>query len=236
MAERYQSLTQTMVTREGEEIAVWEGWLQPLRTQRELDFILDDLHENQPVAINQDSELLHDHRCRRQHTRPSLRPFIKRADRCFRVRIEYEGGRCHPRAYLFDPVITLATRKHVLGQRGICAHSPWEDAWKWDTNTVADFTDLVLIWLVKWNVWVDTGIWLGPEKDHEPLFLFATIGPSQQCWCGSGLAYDLCHRAKDKLEAESEIRAMLARHSPLLQKSRLDTRALRHLTNILGTT
>lgn len=234
MGERYPSLSLTVNTEGEHQIATWEGWLQPVRTTKELDIILDDLHENVRVAINEDAEIKHDPNCRRHHKRPSLLRHVKRADRSFLVRIEYEGGQVHPRAYLLDPEVTPATRKHIFGTNGICAYPPWKDVWHWDANTAADFTDHVLIWLLKWNIWVETKIWLGPEMDHEPVLLFATIGSTQQCWCRSGKSYGQCHQQRDRPKAEEEVKAMLQKRSRLFQKLRVDLLTLKHVANMLG--
>ncbi|MDQ3918137.1 MAG: SEC-C domain-containing protein, partial [Acidobacteriota bacterium] len=57
-------------------------------------------------------------------------------------------------------------------------------------------------WLIKFTVWDQAGVWIGPEVDHDPKFLLRNIGPNKPCWCGSGVKYKKCHRSV----AESSVR------------------------------
>jgi hypothetical protein len=234
MAEHYPSLEFHLEERDGRPIAVWEGWLQPIRTRAGLNSIVSDLDEDCPVMIDRDTTTIgHYAKCGRQHgTHPILKK-IKRWDCRFLVRIEYNGGPAHPAGYLLDPVITPATRRHIFGLNRMCAYAPWTDAWRVDLNTVAEFTGHILIWLFKWNIWVETGHWLGSEMDHRPLYLLSTIRRDMQCWCGSGVPYEGCCMPLDQRRASDEMGQMLQRRSRLRQKPDTDFSALRTLAAFL---
>jgi hypothetical protein len=233
MAERYPSLEFSTGERNGEVVGIWEGWLQPIRSKSGLKEMLCDLDSDRPVMI-QDAAIAHVPTCSGPHNWQGHSKMPKRPDRGFLVRIEYAGGREHPKAYLVEPEITLKTRRHILGANRICAYPPWEGAWQAARDSVADFTDHTLVWLFKWITWVETGHWPGSEMRHDPIFLFATIKPEMQCWCGSGLSYGQCCQQRDKSRAAAEIRAMLEKHSPLFQRSRIDIRTLTHVRNMLA--
>lgn len=234
MADRYPSLEFRLEKRRGIAFAVWEGWLQPIRTRTGLNSIVCDLDEDRPVMIDRDAgTIVHDPQSGKEHKAHRILKKIKRPDRRFLVRIEFAGGPAHPKAYLLDPVITLTTRYHILGRNRICAYAPWTDAWKAPDHTVADFTDHVLVWLFKWNTWVETGHWLGSEEDHGPLYLLSTIRPNMQCWCGSGLRYEGCCMPRDQRDAGDEIQQMLQTRSRLYQKPDIDFAALQTLSAFL---
>lgn len=75
----------------------------------------------------------------------------------------------------------------------------------WQTHTVVDFTDRVIIWLIKWNVWNQTGYWIGDETSHNKISLLLSISAIDQCWRGSGVLYGNCHQLTDKLEVNKDI-------------------------------
>lgn len=216
MAARYPSLKFRTEDRDGVEWAVWEGWLQPIRTPVGLDTIVQDLDDDRPVVIDRETaSITHNPGCGRSHEPHPVTGQLRRPDRPFRVRIEHDGGTAHPVGYLLDPVVTAATRCHVVGANRICAYQPTSGAWCVDTHTVADFTDHVLIWLFKWNTWVETKYWLGSEAPHDRWYLFATTTPTQQCWCGSGEKYADCHRKEDSKVARAYIAKFAVMMSPL---------------------
>ena len=234
MAERYPSLKFRLENRDGKAFAIWEDWLQPIRTKADLNSIVCDLDANRPVLIDlESSSIKHDPHCIKEHKTHRILNAIKRWDRPFLVRIEFDGGPAHPRAYLLDPVVTPKTRYHIFGENRICAYAPQSDVWRAADHTVADFTDHVLVWLFKWNTWVETKYWLGAEEDHRPLHLLSTIRPHMQCWCGSGLPYGKCCMPGDKIRAESEMQNILQKRSRFLQKPDIDLSALKTLPAFL---
>lgn len=185
--------------------AVWKGWMQPIRSLDDLELILADIAQNRSVRILQGGEIMHDPLCRRKHQELAWIKKLKKPDRAFRIKITYGGGRQHPRAYVLEPVIPIDRRKHTFGDSAICPYPPWKEVWNWQMHTVSDFADQAAIWLVKWNVWEQTGIWLGDETRHDKAFLYFTIRATEQCWCGSGKNYADCHRASDGRELFEEL-------------------------------
>lgn len=235
MSNRYPTLRLIRDGSDGSGRAVWEGWLQPIRSLRDFDAIINDLHYNRPVLLTEDGEILHNPRCKGPHDKPSICKYLKRPNRSFKVRIQYSGGPQHPRAFMIDPVLVRRPGDHTYGDGASCAYPPWEDAWEWRRNTVADFTDHLLVWLVKWNVFDATNgeLWLGPEMNHDPVFLAATINPDNQCWCGTGKRYADCHRPADMRTAETELRAGLEAKSSLIQTPRVDKTKIKTLFRFL---
>lgn len=231
MDDRYPALTLISDGSDASCTAVWEGWLQPIGSLRDFDLIINDLHYNRPIMISEDGEILHNPRCKGPHDKPSIRKYLKRPSRSFKVRIEYAGRSRHPRAFMLDPVLVRRSGDHTFSDGASCAYPAWEDVWEWQRDTVADFIDHVLVWLVKWNVFdaTDGAIWLGPQMDHDPTFLAATISPDAQCWCGNGKRYNTCHRLADMRKAESEIRARLQATSSLLQTPFVDRTKIKTL-------
>lgn len=223
MAERYPSLEFRLVQQDSNPVGVWEGWLQPIRSRDGLNGIVCDLDADRQILIDRaTASLAHPVQCATNHETHRIIDRLKRPDRAFRVRIEYTGDGSHARAWLLDPVVTPATRYHMFGLNRICGYPPQTNAWRAEDHTVVDFTDHILVWTFKWNVWVETGYWLGSEENHDPLHLVASIGPDMQCWCGSGETYAECCRQKDSQLARLEIETMLRARSPLLQLPNVD--------------
>lgn len=181
--------------------AVWQGWMQPIRSSEDLEYMLADLAQNRSVRILSGGEVIHHPNCHRKHQELSLIKRLKKPDRAFKIKITYGSGRRHPQGFVLDPVIPPEERKHLFADGAICAYPPWHGVWDWQRNTVADFADQVAVWLVKWNVWQQTGVWLGEEMRHDKGFLLFNIKPNEQCWCGSGERYGKCHQASDARRA-----------------------------------
>ena len=181
--------------------AIWKGWIQPIRILENLEQLLADIEQNRAVRILPGGEIIHRPDCQRKHPRFPWIKKLKKPDRAFKIKIIYGCGSRHPSAYVLDPVIPPEEREHMFGDGSVCAYPPWQGVWDWQTNTVADFTDQVAVWLVKWNVWQQTDVWLGDEMLHDKAFLFFNIKVTEQCWCGSGKQYGVCHRINDARKA-----------------------------------
>ena len=182
----------------------WKGWVQPISNLKNLEWILDDINHNQPVQI-QDGEVTHHPNCLRNHQKFPFIKLLKKPDQAFNIKIIYSGGKKHPRCFVLQPKIPQNKRKHMFGDGAVCAYPPQINIWNWQTNTVVDFTDQIIVWLVKWNVWNQTGIWLGDETSHSKISLYFSIGDFDQCWCGSGASYRNCHQTMDKTDSQKEI-------------------------------
>jgi hypothetical protein len=179
--------------------AVWKGWVQPVRELENVELLLSDLSNNHPVRILPGGEVIHKPGCRQKHELLPWLKKLKKPDASYRLKVIYGGGPRHPRAFIIDPVTDRRTTKHTFTNGAICCYPPWENAWNWQDNTVADFMHYVVIWLIKHTVWQQVGLWLGDEMPHDTAFLFHSISPYQSCWCGSGETYGSCHRRSDKL-------------------------------------
>ena len=109
----------------------------------------------------------------------------------------------HPKVFVRSPVLQPHKARHLFRDGSICPFAPWENVWLWSRDTVVDYMGHAVVWLIKWIVWDQTGVWIGPEMSHAPGFLLKTIQRNQQCWCGSGLKYKKCHLAQDQLRLRS---------------------------------
>lgn len=205
MAENYPALSLSGVKIGKREIYRWTGWIQPIRSQKEIAFIVWDLYKNRRVLISVDGEVSHCPKCNAHDiwdhfSSPFFRKPLRNINRDFRVSMQYDGTARHPRAYLLEPKITEFTSKHAFYPNGICAYAPWESPWHYKSDSVVDFADHVMIWLIKWNMWIQTKVWLGSEMQHDSLFKFAQIHGTMQCWCGSSRSYSKCHQQKDWID------------------------------------
>ena len=177
--------------------AVWQGWVQPIRSLEDWSLLVADLAQNRPVRVLPGGEVLHQPNCRRKHPALPWLKQLKKPDKAFKLKIAYGGGIRHPRAFVIKPKIPPEECRHMFGDGAICAYPPWQNVWDWQRNTVAEFADQAAIWLIKWNVWQQTGVWLGDEIRHDKGFLFFNLKADEQCWCGTGKRYDNCHQASD---------------------------------------
>lgn len=191
----------------------WNGWIQPIYNLENLEWILADLDQDRRVRILQDGQIVHDPNCNRNHQHLPWIKNLKRPDQAFKVKITYSGGKKHPRCYVLEPDIPKSKRKHMFGDGAICAYSPQKNLWSAEIHTVVEFTDYAAIWLFKWNVWNQTGNWLGKETSHNKIALYNSIDSSAQCWCGSGDKYSECHRIQDKFEIDKELLRFLQKNS-----------------------
>jgi hypothetical protein len=197
MAQAYPFLSSSTDPDFGFPNVAWEGWLQPLRTIDHIDAILADLEDDRPLVISNYGELLHDPDCNRFHSSHRLTRRLRNRFPLSRIKVTYNGNTRHPRAYRIEPPIEFGSKHTFLSDGRLCLYAPWKGAWRHDRNTVADFTDQVVIWLAKRSIWETTGVWLGREVSHSPVSVFADIEVQAECWCGLGNSYGSCHRQLD---------------------------------------
>jgi hypothetical protein len=203
MRDYYTALSLSVSTKDTHTEAIWTGRVQPLRTKENLDQLLDDIHHERPYYVLSGGEVLHHPKCSAKHTRHSWTDKLTDPYFVYELEIKYRGGKQHPAAYLRDPLIPEAKRRHMFGDGSICPYAPWLEIWRWEEHTVVDYMGHILGWLIKRTVWDQAGIWIGPEMKHDPGFLLRTIGRNNQCWCGSGKKYKKCHRPSDEVKARS---------------------------------
>lgn len=188
---------------EREREAVWKGRVQPIQMTEQLAELLDDIHCERPVWVRAGGEVRHHPDCALGHTRYDWfdnvgDPFVS-----FDLEVRYGGGRRHPKVFVRSPVLPLHKARHLFSDGSICPYAPWENVWLWARDTVVDYMGHAVVWLIKWIVWDQAGVWIGPEMSHAPGFLVKAIERNQQCWCGSGLKYKKCHLAQDQLRLRS---------------------------------
>lgn len=181
--------------------AVWTGRVKPVQTSDRLEDLLDDIHHERPFYILPGGEVLHHPECEASHTHHGWAEKLTKPHAVYELEVRYGGGRQHPRAYVLDPVLPEEKRRHMFGDGSICPYAPWRQVWRWEAHTVVDYMTHALGWLIKWTVWDQVGVWIGPEMEHDPGFLLRTIGPNKPCWCGSGKKYKKCHRRTDEQSA-----------------------------------
>lgn len=177
--------------------AVWRGWVQPIQSEEGLIELLSDIHQVRPVYIMPGGEVRHDPSCDKEHTQY---PWMKRLHdlrMSYELEVSYSGGRAHPRAVIQNLSIPPHGSKHLFQDGAICAYAPWQNVWRWHEHTVTDFLGHALVWLIKWTVWCQAKVWIGPEISHQRATLLKTIDRNTECWCGSGKKYKKCHLAKD---------------------------------------
>jgi hypothetical protein len=176
---------------------LWEGWVQPIRSVENLSAILDDLENDRAVIISNDGNITHDPTCLIEHSEHRLLAQITNPTRLFKISVEDFCSNRQPFARVLEPKIAEGLRKHTWDADGICGFEPWKYPWNANTSSIVEFIDHCIIWLFKWNVFAQTGEWIGSETPHDAKFLLNAIRPNQTCYCGSGEKYDSCHRKEN---------------------------------------
>jgi hypothetical protein len=193
----------------GGRIAAWTGDVQPIQSDELLAELLDDLAHDRPVYIPEGGRVIHHPYCLvgKHGPLPWLHK-VKDPYVTYTLRVRYGGGEQHPRAYVLAPRLLPYKNgqfhlRHNLEDGAICAYLPSDDVWSWQHNTVVDFMSHVLLWLIKWTIWDQAGIWIGREMPHTANFLVQYVKPTMQCRCSSGKEYGKCHREQDLLAAST---------------------------------
>jgi hypothetical protein len=181
--------------------AIWTGRIQPIQTTDRLEELLDDIHNEHNFYVLPGGEVLHHPTCTASHTNHGWAEKLTNPHAVYELEVRYGGGREHPKVYVRDPVLPKDNRPHTFGDDSICPYAPWQQIWRWEEHTVVDYMIHTLGWLIKWTVWTQAKIWIGPEMSHNSNFLLRTIGPNKQCWCGSGKKYKKCHKRMDEERA-----------------------------------
>jgi hypothetical protein len=178
-------------------VAVWKGWVQPIQSAANLEHLLDDIYYDRPVYVDEGGEVRHLPGCTASHSHHEWMERLSNPYAVYKLEIQYGGSKAHPRAYVRVPSLPRWRWKHIFRDGEICAYPSWEDVWSWETDTVVNYMDHALVWLIKSTVWLQARVWIGAEFGHEPLFLLEAIRPTQECWCGIGEQYGNCHRPSD---------------------------------------
>jgi hypothetical protein len=64
--------------------AVWKGWIQPIRSLENLQWILADIAQNRSVRVLQGGEVIHNTRCQRKHQELPWIKKLKKPDKAFK--------------------------------------------------------------------------------------------------------------------------------------------------------
>lgn len=83
----------------------------------------------------------------------------------YEVAIEYRMG-FSPRAWVISPELA-DDAPHIYSNEKLCLYHPFE--WDWHGNCILALTIFpwVANWLFYYEIWLDTGEWLGPEAPHD---------------------------------------------------------------------
>jgi hypothetical protein len=198
MRDYYPAFSLRVVETEQGRLATWTGKVQPIQTTVDWGSLLDDIHHERPFYILPGGEVLHHPKCEAAHSLHNWAEKLANPHGVFELEVQYSGSIRHPRTYVRDPVLPDENRPHTFKDGSICPYAPWQQVWLWEQHTVVNYMAHALGWLIKWTVWSQAGIWIGPEISHDSRFLLRTVGPNKSCWCGSGKKYKKCHRQPDE--------------------------------------
>lgn len=178
-------------------VAVWQGSVQPIQSSEQLIELLDDIHNERPVKVIASGKIEHDSSCIATHRKHEWFDELKDFQISYDLAVVYDGSPSHPKAFVPNLVTPPHGYRHLNRDGSICAYAFWENIWLWQRDTVADYLGHALTWLIKWTIWCQVAVWIGPEVRHDPSFLVSEIGRNQQCRCGSGRKYKKCHLNAD---------------------------------------
>jgi hypothetical protein len=185
----------------GSLIGVWEGEVQPVKALAELDEILDDLHHERLVRVV-GGEIVHHPECAARHCRHRWLDRLVYWRIRFHVKVAYDGTKADPRCWVLSPPVNVFGRqKHVWRDGSICPFLSSTD-WDADRDDVAEFMGHAIVWLLKWTLWDQTGVWIGREHQADPEYHLNTVRPHDPCWCRSAVPYTLCHLDRDRQVVE----------------------------------
>jgi len=87
----------------------------------------------------------------------------------YTVRIKYQG-RKSPKVFLIDPEVDERC-PHIWRDKSLClfwSYDPENRGWQpdsWIAETIIPWT---AVWLHYYELWLETGEWRGPDKEHGP--------------------------------------------------------------------
>lgn len=185
------------------EMGVWRGVVHPMQSLNGINDALDDLAHGRVVRVVA-GEVRHHRECSQRHCHHDWMERLVHWRIPFEVEVWYDGGCADPKCWvIWPPVSTLHKRKHTWGDGSICPFLS-SDGWDCHHDDVVDFMGHVAVWLVKWTLWDQTGVWIGPEHLFSPEHHLGSVHPTDQCWCRSGLPYRCCHLQRDRAAAATQ--------------------------------
>lgn len=187
----------------------WEGAIKPFPDSRGLGPIIQHLKSRERVFITSGT-LTHDASCTVSHPAPGFLYQLVGICRAVQIRVVLAQPGMPPRAFVRNPFVgpsmffsTELRPPHTYADGAACAYFPSTDPLPSDDNMLLCFLDYVSIWTAKFLIWRHTGIfgrarWIGPDVDHDPLSLLASVLPSAPCPCGKPRHYGGCCRPGHK--------------------------------------
>ena len=83
----------------------------------------------------------------------------------YRVEVRYRTGKV-PTVRVLNPKIAPGA-PHVYGNGALCLYWPKESPWRQDRLVADTILPWTALWLLYYELWLDTGKWLGPSS-HDP--------------------------------------------------------------------
>lgn len=182
---------------DGRSVETLRVQLTPTPPPDELEWILSDLDARAQVAIGERGQVRHASSCTRVHSKIGIGKLEPQA---YAAVVELRPPPTYPRAWVVSPDISRRTfpdHPHMYPDGAACPFYPPDRTWTW-ANTPAQFLHQLAIWLLKTQVWIANGRWIGPDVGHR----FGERPPLRRddpCHCGSGKIYRHCHRAEDRI-------------------------------------
>lgn len=98
----------------------------------------------------------------------TCRGTITPSDGCdtYKIKLVYIRGRT-PKVYVIDPPIEPHPKYHIYDGGHLCLYDPRESPWSPDMMVHETIIPWTAEWLVFYEIWKETGDWLGPEAPHE---------------------------------------------------------------------
>ena len=182
--------------------AAWEGIVFPLAstTDDEWPMLASDLDQHEEVWLTRGGGVHHHRSCTTMHQQlqPPIRG-IASFQISFRIRATLPRPPAVPYVQVLEPEVSrklFPNHPHILTIGDIdvaCPSLPSFDPFDWQRNTIVDYLDKTMLWLVRHAVWAQTGTWLGKGWPHDPRILACIIDRRSPCPCGSGKWYLACH-------------------------------------------
>lgn len=86
--------------------------------------------------------------------------------RSYQLKVIYTN-QIPPKIFVTNPVLPKET-KHLYKDKSLCLYKPTNWQWQNDMQFDIDLFPNICTWLYHYEVWCDTGNWLGEEAVHDP--------------------------------------------------------------------
>ena len=82
----------------------------------------------------------------------------------YRIEVQYDLASI-PKVWVLSPQIDKRVH-HLYDDGSLCLYWPKEWKWRKDCLIAETIIPWSALWLYHYELWLDTGRWLGPESDH----------------------------------------------------------------------